>query len=107
MIIWWLSSAAYINVPVDDGLLSTVKALDSSPYNDAYGDSAFYRNIYYQNVEDLQDFLTINGLNYVAPDVFIRNKPINGMYKKNKKGQFYIRQPIIAKSNIDPSLGAV
>lgn len=75
-----------------------LKMIDKGP-KDMYGSSIFYRNLYYQNPEDLQKYLTINGMNHISPDVYIRNIPINDSYKTNEDGYFFIRQPIIKKQS--------
>jgi hypothetical protein len=73
-----------------------MKMIDKGP-KDMYGSSSFYRNLYYQDPKNLQKYLTINGMNHVSPDVYIRNIPINDSYKTNEDGYFYIRQPVINK----------
>lgn len=67
---------------------------DEAGEKNMYGTSVFHRNMYYRNKDDMYRFLTINGINQVSPDVWLRNVPINEMYKKDRKQRFYIIQPL-------------
>ena len=87
--------------PPNDNITSTidlVKEIDKNPKN-MYGNSVFHRNMYYRDKSDLQKYLQINGLNYISKDIYIRNTPINDMYKKDKRGRFFIIQPLKTEKN--------
>ena len=78
--------------------LDLIQELDKQVESNIYGNDVFYRNIYYRDNTDLRKFISINGLNNISPELYIRNVPINDMYKKNKRGQFFILQPNNAKT---------